>query len=448
MVRIWWIFLLGLFGLNSCKNSSVADQTFTGPIFDTQRCSENKTWEYLTTEDAFQYAQGLEGFASLTKEVAGDFTLEATFLIAGDDAGLVLSGASDYYLLLDRDTIRSVWNDSLLAVTYPQIDQPIRLKMQRAQDRLQCWWAPSNDLFQLLSDVPVSEDLAVEAGLVCRGSGGFVFHQVSLHTAQNSAQTPGANVERINMVTQTREVVHHTSTPIQNVQVWKGDSLVILYKGRLFLLYDDHVDSSFITLRDSISNHNLNASTDYSVIAYPNRLQLLALENQRLRNIPRLRSFVEGTVSPGRTEALLSGSRRDEKADLYVYNLRSGRLNQFTDTRDTLEIQPRVHADSSTIFYTLSTTTTSEIWVAKGSDHQPILKGERAYFSPSLSPDGKWLAYLAAEDISSQELSLQVLDLDDHKLSAISLAHFRGNKESLASGAWSSDSQFIYFTSH
>lgn len=448
MVRICWIFIVGLFGLNSCKNSSVTDQTFEGPVFDTQRSPENKSWDYLTSEDAFQYAQGLEGISSLTKEVEGDFTLEATFLITGNDAGLVSSGASDYYLLVDRDTIRSMRNDSLIAEAYLKIDQPIRLRMQRVQDRLQCWWAPSNDLFQLLSDEPLSEDETVQAGLVCRGSGGFVFHQVSLHTAQNSAQASGAKVERISMTGQTREVVHHTSTPIQNVQVWKGDSLVILNKGRLFLLSNDHVDSTSFTVRDSISTHNLSASADYSVVAYPSRLQLLALENLRLRNIPRLRSFVEGTVSPGRTEALLSGSRRDEQADLYMYNLLSGRLNQITDTQDTLEIQPRVHADSSTIFYTLRTTTTSEIWVAKGSDHQPILKGERAYFSPSLSPDGKWLAYLAAEDISSQELSLQVLDLDDPKRSAISLAHFRGNKESLASGAWSSDSQFIYFTSH
>ena len=447
MVRIWWIFILGLFGLNSCKNSSVTDQTFTGPIFDTQRCPENKTWEYLTAEDAFQYAQGLEGFASLTKEVAGDFTLEATFLIAGDDAGLVLSGASDYYLLLDRDTIRTVWNDSLLAVTYPQIGQPIRLRMQRVQDRLQCWWAPSRDLFQLLSDIPVSEDLVVETGLVCRGSGGFIFHQVSLHTAQNSAQKSGSNVERINMITQTREVVHQDSRVIQNVQVWKEDSLLLLSEGQLSLLAGSQMDSTVFATRDSIVGHNFSESAAYSVISYVGRLQLLSFENQRRRNIPRLRSFVEGTVSPDRTMAILAGARRDEQTDLYRYNLVTGRLNQITNTPDTVEIQPRVHPNSSTVFYTMRTRETSEIWFVDGSNQQSLLKGENVFFSPSLSPDGKWLAYLTAENLSSQEVSLQVMDLEDPDRTTASLAHFRGNKESLACGAWSSDSQFIYFTS-
>lgn len=448
MVRIWWIPLLGLCGMYSCKNSSVTDQIFEGPVFDTQRCPEDKTWDYLPSEDAFQYAQGLEEFASLTREIEGDFILDATFLIAGNDAGLLLSGVSDYYLLLHRDTIRSLRNDSLIAEAYLQINQPIRLRMQRVRDRLQCWWAPSNDLFQLLSDEPIGEGDSLQVGLVCRGSGGFVFHQVSLHTAQNTAQVSGSNAERINMTGQIREVVYHTSTSIQNVQAWKGDSLIILKKGRLFLLSSDEVDSTFFTLRDSVSDHCLSASTDYSVIAFPGRLQLLSLESQRLRNIPRLRSFVGGTVSASRTEVILSGARRDEQTDLYTYNLLSGRLNQITNTVDTLEIQPRVHADSTTLFYTLRTLQTSEIWLAEGSNHQPLLKGERAFFSPSLSPDGKWLAYLVAEDFSSQELSLHVMNLEDPERSAVSLAHFRGNKESLASGAWSSDSQFIYFTSH
>ncbi len=440
--------LIGLCGLYSCKNSSVIEHTFEGPLFDTQMCPENKAWEYLTSEEVFRYAQGLEGSASLTKQVTGDFTLEMTFLIAGNEAGLVLLGPSDFYLLSDRDTIRSMKNDSVVAKAYLPTDQPIRLRMQRVQDRLQCWWAPSNDLFQLLSDETIREDSSLKAGLVCRGSGGFVFSQVSLHTAQNNSISSGSTIERINMSGQIREVIYQTSEYIENVQCWKDDSLVLLNGGQLLLLSGDQVDSTVFTLRDSVSNHNLSALTDYSVVAYSDRLQLLSLEDGRLRSIPRLRAFVEGIVSPSATEAILSGVRRSEQADLYAYSLISGRLNQVTDTPDSLEIQPRVHADSSTIFYTLRTPQRSEIWATNSSNHQPLLKGERAFFSPSLSPNGKWLAYLTAEDLSSQELSLQVMDLEDPEHTVVSLAHLRGDQNSLACGAWSSDSQFIYFTSH
>ena len=445
-----WILILIFLAFYSCANNSTVQSEFEGPIFKSQQCQGGKTWVYDSAENTFSYAQGMEGLSFLSRSVSGNFQMEATVMLPPNGGGLMARSTIQYAVLIDRDTMRWVVNDSITRVVHLRsLKSPITLRLNRVGRQLSCWWAPQNDLHQLLADVTLpSEETTLDAGLLCLGNGGFVFHNV-LFEATPETRLGNANIEMIDLKDRSRKVIFSTSDSIQSVQGIDLERQIVRSNGRLLLSEKQEVDSVILLGTDSILLHSLASNGDQTLVFYEDYISVFNLENHRVRRIPRLRNFIDGMISPDGVSIILSGSRSGEGQDLYRYDLRSGRLDQKTNSTDTIEYQPRIHADSSTIYYTVKTGEHIEIWKLDGEGRKvPVLKGQQAYFSPSLSPDGKWLAFLTANNETSNQVSLQILDLQNMQSSPFSLASFQGSIQSLAAGAWSLDSQHIFFLTH
>ena len=112
-------------------------------------------------------------------------------------------------------------------------------------------------------------------------------------------------------------------------------------------------------------------------------------------------------------------------------------------------------SDGQYIFYSDNKTGTSHVWRKRmdGSDSQQLTYDlEHAWF-PHLSPDGKWLVYLAyphdanpQKPVAYQRVSLKLMPVAGGAPRTI--AHLFGGEGSLENPCWSPDGSQIVFVSN
>jgi hypothetical protein len=137
-----------------------------------------------------------------------------------------------------------------------------------------------------------------------------------------------------------------------------------------------------------------------------------------------------------------------------VYSIGSHAGGPATPVTDASGIQKVNSFGGKYLYYDDIKTYTRQIWRKKrnGSESLQLTHDLEHSWAPQLSPDGKWVAYLALphdsnpEEITKyQRVSLKILPTTAG--SPRTIAHFYGGKGSFDSYAWSPDSKSLVFIS-
>lgn len=160
--------------------------------------------------------------------------------------------------------------------------------------------------------------------------------------------------------------------------------------------------------------------------------------------------------NPNNKEVVLVGQRNGSKIyNLYKISINGGAETALTNNTTGHVDGPEYSPDGKYIYYNANPTGTMQLWRMKpdGSDKEQITFDENNNWFPHISPDGKWIAYIAfGTDIdpnghpSYKRVTLRLMPLNGGAPRVI--AYLYGGQGTLNAPSWSPDSKHIAFVSN
>ena len=161
-------------------------------------------------------------------------------------------------------------------------------------------------------------------------------------------------------------------------------------------------------------------------------------------------SYWHGWSPDGRTLAFCG--QRDGKFGIFTIPAEGGQETRLTIT-DGLDDGPDYSPDGSNIYFNSDQTGNMQIWrmSVDGSNVEQVTKDEFNNWFAHISPNGKWMVYLAYEsDVKGhppdKDVTLRLMSLDDGKVTL--LAKLFGGQGTINVPSWSPDSSRVAFVSY
>lgn len=161
-------------------------------------------------------------------------------------------------------------------------------------------------------------------------------------------------------------------------------------------------------------------------------------------------SYSHGWSPDGKTLAF-EGMRNGE-LQIYTIPVDGGTETQLTTVKG-LNDGSEYAADGRSIYFASERTGTMQLWkmAADGSGQERVLTDDRSDWFPHVSPDGKWVAFLAYQkDVQGHpanvDVELRLMSTADGKVKL--LAKLLGGRGTINGPSWSPDSKKLAFVSY
>ena len=141
-----------------------------------------------------------------------------------------------------------------------------------------------------------------------------------------------------------------------------------------------------------------------------------------------------------------------ESSTIYTVPLAGGKETRLTTVKG-LDDGPEYSPDGAKIYFNSERSGSMQIWsmAADGSDQTQVINETGNDWFPHISPDGKWMVYLAYKPgvtghPGGQDVELRLMSLADHKIKV--LAKLYGGQGTINVPSWSPDSTRVAFVSY
>jgi TolB protein len=377
----------------------------------------------------------LEQFHLAWKKITGDFIIQATVRFAGSGAlprrelGIMardtLAGSSRY-------VAASVHGDTVTALQYRAADgaaaaqvavssfHPTEIQLTRTGNRFTLSSAVFGENYKSVShDMALADEVYVGA-FVASGESGVaqgVFSNVRVIIPPGPGFKPyddylGSHLEVMDVATGHRRILHSEPGSIQSPNWTPNDKLIYNSAAGVMYTYDiatgqtaeletgprrqnnnDHV-LSFDGKMLALSNFTGEPSRSVAFI-----LPVTGSSNPKQITSPDVgHTFLHGW-SPDGKKLVFTGGRKGETGD--YRNLWSVDIETKVETAltppGTLDDGPEYTPDGKYIYFNSVRTGTMQIWRMRpdGSHPEQVTFDESNDWFPHISPDGKWLVYIA-----------------------------------------------------
>ncbi len=160
--------------------------------------------------------------------------------------------------------------------------------------------------------------------------------------------------------------------------------------------------------------------------------------------------------NPNNREVVYVAKRSNDKPyNIYKADIKSGQETQVTFFENGHVDGPEFSPDGKYIYYNGSQSGTMQIWRMKpdGSEKEQLTFGENNNWFPHISPDGKWMVYIAfptsvspGDHPSYKQVTLNLMAVDGGPAKVI--AYLYGGQGTINVPSWSPDSQRVAFVSN
>jgi TolB protein len=277
----------------------------------------------------------------------------------------------------------------------------------------------------------------------------------------------GCRMEIMNVFDGKRKVIHE-STGRFEAPNWMPDGKRLLFNqdGSLFTIPVGGGTPEKISTGDLKRNNNDHGiSFDGKMIAISNHRDGLPGGGSTVYVLPLTggtpKMVTEKTPSywhgwnPNNKEVVYVAQRDGKAYDIYKTSIDGGIEIPLTQNKGTHVDGPEFSPDGKYIYYNGNQTGTMQIWRMKpdGSGKEQLTWEETNNWFPHISPDGKWLVYLAfPPDInvdahpSYKRVTLRLMPVNGGPSRAI--AYLYGGQGTINVPSWSPDSKSIAFVSN
>jgi len=274
----------------------------------------------------------------------------------------------------------------------------------------------------------------------------------------------GSNLEVMDVETGDRKILHKSKESLQAPN-WHPNGKSLIYNSN-GLLYNFELESRTITeLNTDFATRNNNdhvISFDGTKMGISHHsedhdgqsiIYTLPLEGGTPKLVTNQGpSYLHGWSADD--EYLIYTAERNGQYDIYQIPAAGGEEVQLTD-QPTLDDGSEYSPGGESIYFNSVRTGTMEIWKMKpdGSDQEQITSDEYNNWFPHISPDGKWMVYLAfPDDIDPsghpfyKHVTLKLMPVDGGEPKII--AYLYGGQGTINVPSWSPDSKKIAFVSN
>jgi TolB protein len=298
-----------------------------------------------------------------------------------------------------------------------------------------------------------------------------VFSNVELQQLQPSTGFPVlySTLETITIASTDRRVAYVSPTLFEAPN-WTRDGKALLFN-QSGLIYSLNLDpalaaatpTQITTTPPSHINNDHGLSPDGSQLAISDqsspdaasRIYILPITGGTPRQItPTGPSYWHSWSPDGKTLAFTAqrGDPRNADFDIYTVPVTGGPETRLT-TAKGLDDGPEYAPDGSFIYFNSERNGHMQLWRMKpdGTDQQQLLHELSNDWFPHISPDGKWLVYLAydpsvAGHPADKDVELRLMSLPDGKVKL--LAKLFGGQGTINVPSWSPDSTKLAFVSY
>lgn len=159
--------------------------------------------------------------------------------------------------------------------------------------------------------------------------------------------------------------------------------------------------------------------------------------------------------SPDGKEIVYTAQRDGKNYDIYKMPVNGGAEVKLTNSQGTLADGPEISPDGKFIYYNSNVSGSMQLWRMKrdGSSNEQLTFDENNNWFPHISPDGKWIAYIAFpptipvnDHPAYKRVSLRLMPVNGGAPRVI--AHLYGGQGTINVPSWSPDSKSIAFVSY
>ncbi|MGA2039598.1 MAG: hypothetical protein ABSH42_10010 [Bryobacteraceae bacterium] len=424
------------------------------------------------TADAFQF---------VWKKMEGDFTLTADISVLGQGGDPHKKAMLMARQSLDADSayadvaLHGVGLTSLQsrdakgADTHEiqsNISAPKKLRLQKYGDEFTMWLAGEDGKFQFAGGsmrVPLTGAFYVGLG-VCAHNKDAVeraeFASVALGALSPEVSEQYSTLETIDVASTDRRVIFAAPWPESAIDAasWAPDGASLLFSlgGRIESVpvaggEPRAIDTGSI---DSRCLHGI--SPDGTMLAFTNdrevNIYVVPVGGGAPRRVAaQSPSYFQGWSPDGKTIVFIGG--RGTELGIYTTPAAGGAETHLaaTDASGSAEYSP----DGEYIYFNSDRSGAGEIWRMRpdGSRPEQVTKDGAGSWSPTVSPDGRLVAFLTPQhrgshfpEVSAAEITLRVMTLADGRIRV--LAKLIGGPGTLVGHAWSPDSRRLAFVSY
>lgn len=278
----------------------------------------------------------------------------------------------------------------------------------------------------------------------------------------------GCRLETMNVFTGVRKIVRESASRFEAPN-WMPDGDKLLYNegGLMYTIpVAGGVPEQLNTGEATNNNNDHGISFDGKMLAISSHRRGLPGGGSTVYVLPlsggNPRLVTEHTPSywhgwnPNNKEVVLVGQRNGSTIyNLYKISINGGAETAVTNNTSGHVDGPEFTPDGKYIYYNANPTGTMQIWRMKpdGSGKEQVTFDENNNWFPHISPDGKWIAYIAfGTDIdpnshpSYKRVTLRLMPASGGAPRVI--AYLYGGQGTLNAPSWSPDSKHIAFVSN
>lgn len=276
----------------------------------------------------------------------------------------------------------------------------------------------------------------------------------------------GSNLEIMDIETGSRKIIYTAPNSIQAPNWTKdGKSLIYNSEGKLYNFNLKTAQSTQIDTKFAIKNNNDHVlSFDGKWLGISNSSENKDRQSQvflvpTVGGTPKLitekaPSYFHGFSPDGKNMLFTGGREEKDNFEIYSINIKTKietRLTNSPGLDDGSEYSP----DGKYIYFNSVRSGKMQIWRMKpdGLNPERITKDEMNNWFPHVSPDGKWLVYIAfGNDVLPgdhpfyKHVSIRLLNIETSKVTI--LTHLYGGQGTINVPSWSPDSKKIAFISN
>ena len=277
----------------------------------------------------------------------------------------------------------------------------------------------------------------------------------------------GSRLEIMNVFEGKRKVIHEDTERFEAPN-WSRDGkfLIINKGGSLFKIPVTGGTLEQINTGDLKRNNNDHGlSFDGKWIALSNHRDGLPGGGSTVYIVPSAggtpRLLTEKTPSywhgwsPDGKEVVYTAQRDGKNYDIYKMPVNGGPEVKLTNSQGTLADGPEISPDGKYIYFNSNTSGSMQLWRMKrdGSSPEQLTFDENNNWFPHISPDGKWLVYIAFpptipvnDHPAYKRVTLRLMSVAGGAPRVI--AYLYGGQGTINVPSWSPDSKSIAFVSY